>query len=70
MFTSTIRAQQVAGCVPQLDANRCKDDTEANTTLMEHMLAHMGPTAKIASLLSALTQNVIQRLPRLAINFH
>lgn len=34
------------GYIPQLDENRCKDDTEANRTLMEHMSAHMGPTAK------------------------
>lgn len=34
------------GDSPQLDANRRRDDTEANRTLMEHMSAHMGPTAK------------------------
>ena len=58
------------GYIPQLDANRRKDDTEANKTLMEHMSAHMGPTAKISSFPNAPMQNVIQRLLGLAINFN
>jgi len=55
------------GYILQLDTNRHKDDTEANRTLVEHMSAHMGPTAKISSLPSAPMQNVIQRLLWLAI---
>lgn len=58
------------GYIPQPDANRHKDDTEANRTMMEHMSAHMGPTAKITSFPSAPMQNVIQRLLGLAINFN
>lgn len=58
------------GYIPQLDANRRKDDTEANRALMEHMSAHMGPTAKISSFPSAPMQNVIQKLLGLAINFN
>lgn len=70
LFTYNIRAQQVMVYIPQLDANRRKDDTEANGTLTEHMSAHMGPTAKISSFPSAPMQNVIQRLLGLAINFN
>lgn len=58
------------GYITQLDANIRKDDTEANRTLMEHMSAHMGPTAKISYFPSAPMQNVIQRLLGLAINFN
>lgn len=54
------------GSSPQLDANRHRDDTEANRTLMEHMSAHMDPTAKISSFPSAPMQNAIQRLLGLA----
>lgn len=54
----------------QLDANRSRDDTEANTASMEHMLTHMDSTAKFSSLPSALMQNIIQRLLRLAINYN
>lgn len=58
------------GCILPLDANRHKVDTEANRTLMEHMSAHMGPSAKISSFPSAPMQNIIQILLGLAINFH
>lgn len=37
---------------------------------MEHMSAHMGPTAKISSFPSVPMQNVIQRLLGLAISFN
>lgn len=58
------------GYNPQPDANRHRDNTEANRTLMEHMSAHMGPTAKISSFPSAPMQNAIQRLLGLAIDLN
>lgn len=70
LSTYNIRAQQVTGYVPQTGANRRKDDTEANRTLMEHMSAHMGATAKPSFFPSAPMQNVICRLLGAAINFN
>lgn len=70
LFAYNIRTKKAADYSPQLDANRRRDVTEANRTLMKHMSAHMGPTAKISSFPSAPMQNAIQRLLGLAIDLN